>query len=231
MMRFYKSGTRTGFPFINYTLIALNIAIFLYILDSGTGINTIFREYGLIPSHIFTLQSYSLSERTLPFLSYLFLHGGWAHLLWNTLFLYIFGAKVENRMGHMKYLAFYLICGVIAGLFQVVTHLGSDIPTVGASGAISAVLAAFLTFFPRSKITLVPNIFSLKRRLMPAAAFILLWFIIQFLGVMDTVDTDGDTGGVAIWAHLGGFVAGIFLSRHFQQKLKVVPDNKPTYYH
>jgi membrane associated rhomboid family serine protease len=146
----------------------------------------------------------------------MFLHGGWLHLIGNVLFLYIFGGNVESRMGHVGYLAFYLICGFAAAAMQFLTNVSSAIPMVGASGAISGVLGAYITLFPRSKIlTLIPIFFFIQLIHIPAAVFIFIWFIIQFLSGVSSLGQTGDTGGVAFWAHIGGFVAGLILVRFF----------------
>ena len=210
-----KSGT---FPIVNLTLITINILVFLYEVSLGEGMHLFILEYGLIPAKVFTSADIGLSDRLFPFISSMFLHGGWLHIIGNALFLFIFGDNVEARMGHVRYLLFYIICGLAAALFQIVTNVGSVIPMVGASGAISGVLGAYITFFPKSKIlTLVPIFFFIQFIHIPAAIFIFVWFIIQFLSGVGTLGAAQDTGGVAFWAHIGGFVAGLILARFFQK--------------
>lgn len=204
-----------GIPFVNITLIAACILVFIYEYSLGTRLSAFIDVYGLIPANVFA-PGFTLGERIYPFFSSMFLHGGWLHLIGNVLFLYIFGGNVESRMGHVGYLAFYLICGFAAAAMQFLTNVNSAIPMVGASGAISGVLGAYITLFPRSKIlTLIPIFFFIQLIHIPAAVFIFIWFIIQFLSGVSSLGQTGDTGGVAFWAHIGGFVAGLILVRFF----------------
>jgi membrane associated rhomboid family serine protease len=148
------------------------------------------------------------------------------------LFLYIFGDNVEGRMGHLRYLVFYIVCGLIAALFQFITNVHSVIPMVGASGAISGVLGAYMTFYPRSRIlTLVPIFFFIQFIHIPAAVFIFVWFIIQFLSGLGTLSAPRETGGVAFWAHIGGFVAGLMLARFFDRRHYIREASMGRYFH
>lgn len=217
-----------GFPFVNFTLIIICALTFLYEVSLGRNMIVFIYEYGLIPADVFSSSpNTGFYDRSYPFFSSMFLHGGWLHLIGNMLFLYIFGDNVEGRMGHFKYLVFYIICGLAAAVFQFVTNINSDIPMVGASGAISGVLGAYITFYPRSKIlTLVPIFFFIQLIHIPAAVFIFIWFIIQFLSGVSTLGVPKETGGIAFWAHIGGFVAGLILARFFEKKryhLKTAP--------
>ena len=209
-----------GFPYINIAFIVLNVLIFLYEYSVGENMNPLIFRYGLIPANVFSsLPDTALTDRLYPFLTSMFLHGGWLHLIGNMLFLYIFGDNVEGRMGHIRYLVFYIACGLAAALFQFVTNIHSVIPMVGASGAISGVLGAYMIFYPGSKIlTLVPIFFFVQFIHIPAAIFIFVWFIIQFLSGLGTLNIPKETGGVAFWAHIGGFVAGLLLARHFDRR-------------
>ncbi len=209
-----------GFPFVNFTLIIICSLIFLYEVSLGNNMIVFIYEYGLIPADIFSSSPHGeFYERLYPFFSSMFLHGGWLHLIGNMLFLYIFGDNVEERMGHFRYLVFYITCGLAAAVFQFVTNINSVIPMVGASGAISGVLGAYITYFPRSKIlTLVPIFFFIQLIHIPAAVFIFIWFIIQFLSGVSTLGAPKETGGVAFWAHIGGFVAGLILARYFEKR-------------
>lgn len=206
-----------GFPFINITLIIISVSVFLYEASLGQNMIIFIYDYGLVPEKVISSASDSgIYDRLYPFLSSMFLHGGWLHLIGNMLFLYIFGDNVEGRMGHFKYLLFYIICGLAAAVFQFITNIHSEIPMVGASGAISGVLGAYIVFFPKSRIlTLVPIFFFIQLIHVPAAVFIFIWFIIQFLSGVSTLGAPAETGGVAFWAHIGGFVAGLILARHF----------------
>ena len=222
-----------GFPYVNAALITTNALIFLYSYLTANYTDLFIIRYGLIPANVFSsFEDASLADRVYPFFTSMFLHGGWLHLIGNMLFLYIFGDNVEGRMGHFRYLAFYIVCGLIAALFQFVTNIHSVIPMVGASGAISGVLGAYMTFYPRSRIlTLVPVFFFIQFIHIPAAVFIFIWFIIQFLSGLGTLSAPKETGGVAFWAHIGGFVAGLLLARFFDRKPYLREASTGGYYH
>jgi membrane associated rhomboid family serine protease len=152
----------------------------------------------------------------------MFMHAGIVHLGGNMIYLWIFGDNVEDRVGHFQYFIFYLVGGVIASLTHLLTNWGSDIPTVGASGAIAAVLGAYLVYFPYSQIaTWIPLGYFYRLTLLPAAVVLGFWFIYQlFEGVM--AFGGADVGGVAVWAHIGGFVAGMLMAK------LIVPAKKPS---
>jgi hypothetical protein len=229
-----RDTTRSpGFPYINTLLIIMNAVIFIYGYSMGEYVNAFIFRYGLIPANVFSSSpDIAFSDRVYPFLTSMFLHGGWLHLIGNMLFLYIFGDNVEGRMGHFRYLAFYIVCGLIAALFQFVTNVHSVIPMVGASGAISGVLGAYMTFYPRSKIlTLVPVFFFIQFIHIPAAVFIFVWFIIQFLSGLGTLGAPKESGGVAFWAHIGGFVAGLILARFFDRRPYIREAHMGRYFH
>jgi membrane associated rhomboid family serine protease len=189
-------------PVVNYAIIAVNVAVFLYEASLGRHIEKFIFTYGLVPSH------FSFSD----LLTSMFLHGGWGHLLGNMLFLYIFGDNVEDRLGHGRYLIFYLLCGIAAGAAQAVASPHADVPMVGASGAIAGVSGAYFLFFPTSRVlTLVPIFFFLQMVEIPAVFFLLVWFLWQLLSGVATLGQAGGMGGVAFFAHVGGFVAGMLL--------------------
>ncbi|NIP39586.1 MAG: rhomboid family intramembrane serine protease [Candidatus Dadabacteria bacterium] len=225
-----KSNT---FPVINITLIAANIFIFFFQLSLGDRVNELIYHYGLVPATLFSKSGLSFSDRFFPFISSMFLHGGWMHIIGNMLFLHVFGDNVEDRMGHSRYLMFYIFCGFIAAFFQIATNLGSQVPMVGASGAISGVLAAYLLFFPKAKIlTLVPIFIFIQFIHLPAIVYILFWFGIQLLSGIGALSIPGDGGGVAFWAHIGGFIGGLILAKSFQKKgYKLLSNIKTKYYH
>ena len=207
----------SAFPLVNLTLIALNIVIFIYEDSLGESVAGFIHTYGLIPAWVFSFSSdIGLTGRVLPFISSMFIHGDWVHIIGNMIFLYIFGSNVEIKMGHLKYLIFYILCGLAAALFHALTNLGSVIPMLGASGAISGVLGAYISYFPISQFrNPVPILFLKNIRHIPAAAIIFLWLVIQFLNGIETIDQSVNTGGVEFWAHIGGFVAGLILARFF----------------
>lgn len=183
----------------------MNLKSFLYI-------------YGVIPHRFFTsdFDPYllGLSELPPPYLTLftsMFLHGGWVHFISNMLFLWIFGDNVEDRMGHLRYLIFYLSCGVIAGVAHIYTNSESLLPTIGASGAIAGVLGAYFRLFPYSRIvTLIPYFLFWQIIEIPAVLFLGFWFLIQFLSGTLSLGLP-ISSGVAWWAHIGGFASGFLL--------------------
>jgi membrane associated rhomboid family serine protease len=199
-------------PFVNYGLILLNIAVFLYelSLSSEQAMNDFFLRYAVIPAHITSGQDYH------TLITSQFLHGGWLHLGGNMLYLWIFGDNVEGMLGHIKYLIFYLAAGVVAAFTQILFDPNSTVPSLGASGAIAGVLGAYLVMFPRAKVnTLIfVGIFFFMTRL-AAVIVIGFWAVLQFFdGVAEITNRTAqtaDTGGVAYWAHVGGFVAGLIV--------------------
>lgn len=194
-------------PFINLALIAVNGACFLYELSLGGGAEHLIRAFGLVPARFHGLSVSGL----LPLFTSMFLHSSWLHLLGNMLFLYIFGDNVEDRLGHLRYICFYLLSGAAAGVAQVYALPGSTFPMIGASGAIAGVTGAYFLFFPRARVlTLVPILFFFQIIEIPAVVFLLLWFVMQVLYGLATVSAAGHmVGGVAWWAHIGGFVFGM----------------------
>ncbi len=207
-----------SFPFINITLIVINVIVFFYEYSLGSGLNAFIYEYGLVPASLHSSEGAGFFDRIYPFFTSMFLHGGWLHLIGNMLYLYIFGDNVEDRMGHFKYLIFYLLGGLGGAVAQVIVSINSTIPMVGASGAISGVLGAYILFFPRARIlTLVPIFFFIQIIEIPALVFLFFWFFMQlFYGVASLTVTQ-TTGGVAFMAHVGGFIAGFLLAKFFQK--------------
>lgn len=208
-----------SFPLVNYILIAANVVVFFYELSLGQGLDAFFVKYGLVPSRYFeAVASHThLLSRYIPFFTSMFVHGGWLHIIGNMWFLFIFGDNVEDRLGHRNYLVFYLLCGLAAGGLQTYLSASSSVPTIGASGAISGVLGAYLIFFPRARIvTLIPIFFIFDIIDISAVLFIGFWFLIQFFSGVQSIG-HGLSGGIAWWAHVGGFVAGILLSPIFRR--------------
>ncbi len=189
-------------PFVTIALIAINVLIFLYqvSLDPFSR-NHLVMAYGLVPSRL----------DPAALLTSMFLHGGWLHILGNMWFLWIFGDNVEDILGHGRYLVFYLLCGVTAALVHVAFNPLSRVPTVGASGAIAGVMGAYVVKFPRSRIlTLVPIFVFFTTIEVPAILMLLYWFAIQFFSGIGSIGYSHlSEGGVAWFAHIGGFVAGI----------------------
>lgn len=196
-------------PVVNYLLIALNVAAFVLLWLAGPEQETLVYQLALIPASFTT--NLSVGDMVDVFTG-MFMHAGLAHLGGNMLYLWIFGDNVEDTMGHIKYLAFYLVGGVVASLAHILTNPNSQIPTVGASGAIAAVLGAYLVLFPHSRVaTLIPLGYFLRITMLPAALVLGLWFVLQlFSGVLSLGGPD--VGDVAFWAHIGGFVAGVVMA-------------------
>jgi membrane associated rhomboid family serine protease len=214
-----------SFPIVNTVLIVVNTLVFFYELSLGSYLPRFIEHYGLIPA------SFTSPERAdfriYPIFTFMFLHGGWLHIIGNMLYLYIFGDNVEDRIGHLKYLFFYLITGLISAFSQALANLHSTIPMIGASGAIAGVLGAYILYFPRSKIiTLLPIFFFIQIVEIPAAAFLLFWFVIQFFSGVASLAITQSGGGVAFWAHIGGFIAGLILAKPFAKKEDYYESNR-----
>ena len=201
-------------PFVTWALIALNVSMFFNEVLRGSAMEAFVREWGFIPARFFYLgETYpeAWAERWVPVLTSMFLHGGWAHLLGNMVYLWIFGDNVEDHLGHLRYLGLYFVGGVGAALAHAYAHPDSVIPTIGASGAISAVLGGFLILFPYARVqTLVPLLFIIVDIVeIPAVLYLGFWLLMQiFSGFLSSFIADG-AGGVAWWAHAGGFVVGM----------------------
>src|SRR6476659_5964463 len=190
-------------PVITISLIALNVLVFVYELSLGRAVDVFTLYYGLVPAAFSWVNVFTS----------MFLHGGFMHVAGNMLYLWIFGDNVEDRMGHGRFLVFYLLCGVAAALAQTVTAPESAIPMVGASGAIAGVMGAYFVLYPRSRIVaLIPIFFFFQVVEVPAIFFLGIWFLMQFVSGVGSIVSVGQntaTGGIAFWAHVAGFVAGI----------------------
>jgi hypothetical protein len=202
-------------PVVNLAIMTACTLMFLYELSLGARLTHFIAQYGLVPVRWARLEAagrLSFPQGWAPFLSSLFLHAGWMHLIGNMWVLHIFGDNVESYLGHARYALFYLACGVAAGLAQVLAGHASHLPVVGASGAIAGVMGAYLVLFPGARIlTLIPLFFIFPLLEIPAFVFLILWFLLQFLSGANSLLQRGDAGGVAWWAHAGGFVCGILL--------------------
>jgi len=203
-----------SFPFVNWLLIGANVFIFFMTLSLGAHAKNVVAIFGVVPkrflSHFGVLQ-------ILTIYTSMFLHGSWAHIFSNMLALYIFGDNVEDRMGSGRYLIFYLLSGTAAAALHIFFNQNATIPTIGASGAISGVLGAYLVLFPRARVmTLIMLIFIPWFIDIPAIFYIGAWFGSQLLnGMLTIVEGAQSFGGIAWWAHVGGFLAGILLVRLF----------------
>jgi membrane associated rhomboid family serine protease len=218
------------FPFVNYAIIGLNLLVFFGELGMGAGLERFFYRAAVVPvifagrDHVFEIRDLVASvldhELRARVLLSMFMHGGWAHLLGNMLYLWIFGDNVEDRCGHFKYLIFYLLCGYAATWAHIWAEPASRVPSIGASGAIAGVLGAYMTLYPRARVVaLVPIFIFIEIMQLPAIFFLGFWFLQQFvLGLVDLSGPRGAGGGVAWWAHIGGFLAGIVLIRLLQSR-------------
>jgi membrane associated rhomboid family serine protease len=196
------NSDRRTFPFVTYALIAINVLVFVLLeLPQGDNLEAFINRWGTIPSQIVS------GNGLITLITSMFLHGGWLHLGSNMLFLWIFGDNVEDAFGHGLYIIFYLVCGILASLAQVIVNTSSNIPGVGASGAIAGVLAAYIVLFGARPVRVLMQGMLTS---VPSYVMIGLWIVTQVLSGFGSLGQDG--GGVAYWAHIGGFVAGLLLT-------------------
>jgi membrane associated rhomboid family serine protease len=220
-----------SFPIVNTTLIVLTTVVFFFELSlSPSGLYRVIQSYGLVSSRLNFEIGLGTSVTVLSgisLLTHIFLHGGWLHFLSNVWILYIFGDNVEDRMGSVRYLVFYLCAGVFAGLIQVIFTQGSRVPAIGASGAIAGVLGAYFILFPKARVvTLILLLFIPWFVELPALIYLGFWFITQLFSGLASLNLaqGASMGGVAWWAHIGGFLFGMFTYRLF------TPAVHPAYY-
>jgi membrane associated rhomboid family serine protease len=207
---------RRNFPVITLLLILANVIVFIYqITLPAAAAEAFVRNWALTPSHIkLALEGhrYTPLQAFLPLFTCMFLHGGFLHIIGNMWFLWLFGDNVEDQFGPIGYLVFYIFCGLGSGVTQVAFSWGSKVPSLGASGAISGVLGAYIVFFPRAKIlTLIPLLILFFTVRIPAAVFIGIWFLMNFLSGVSSLGVL-NSGGVAWWAHVGGFLLGVLIA-------------------
>jgi membrane associated rhomboid family serine protease len=218
-------------PFVNYFIIGLNVLVFFFELSVGAQgrrvLDAFVYQFGVVPVHFeraLAGSSHYTFGTTIPTIfTSMFLHGGWLHIIGNMWFLWIFGDNIEDHLGHFKYLIFYLLCGFAAAVTHILFNLGSNEPTVGASGAIAGVMGAYVILYPRARVlTLVVLIVFFTFWWIPAWVFLGYWFVLQFLSGAATsiAETSRSTGGVAFWAHVGGFVTGVVLVKVFPQRTR-----------
>lgn len=200
---------RRGTPTITLFIIGLNVLAFLYEMALPLYVRDRFiTQYALVPDQL----------HPITFLTSMFLHGGWLHLLGNMWFLWVFGSHIEDAMGSSKFLIFYLLSGVASAAVQFAVNLGSPVPTIGASGAIAGVMGAFLILYPRVRVlTLIFVIIFITTVELPAALMLIYWFGIQLLSGLGSMSSLSQAQGIAWFAHVGGFLAGILLLKIFGQ--------------
>jgi len=205
-----------NYPIVNNTIIVINIIVYLIEMAQGAGFDRFIYTYGLVPARYSMPEIssfFSPEQQLFSFFSFMFLHGGFWHLLSNMWSLYIFGDNVEDRLGSFHYLFFYLLCGLTSGLVHMFLNLHINVPTIGASGAIAGVMGAYFVLYPNSKIlTLIPILFIPWFIEIPAFFFLGFWFVLQLL---NAAGSSGSAGGIAWWAHIGGFVVGVILLKIF----------------
>lgn len=219
-------------PYITVAIIALNVIAWIYVEGAGFSDPVFFNsicKLGLIPAELTGRTDAFRGVELAPgvpclfgghnwftLLTSMFLHGGWLHLLGNMWFLWVFGNNIEDSMGHIRFAIFYLLTGSIGGLVHIYSAPGSMVPTVGASGAVSGIMGAYLVLYPRVRVqTLFWIIIFIKIIAVPAWVVLIQWFVIQFLYWLTRSSTEG---GVAVWAHIGGFIAGLLLIKLFEDR-------------
>jgi hypothetical protein len=222
MIPFRDNIPSRSFPVITIFLVLINVLVFFYELSLGGALEPFIEQYGVTPAAVFAWPRSDLPflAVALPFLTSMFLHGGWLHLIGNMWYLWIFGDNVEDRLGHSTFLLFYLLSGLGAGIVHTVLNSETVVPSIGASGAIAGVLGAYVVSYPFARVlTLVPIFFFLQVIEIPALIVLGLWFIMQFFNGTAALATSAtNAGGVAWWAHVGGFVIGMLLIGMFPRK-------------
>jgi len=212
-------STRRATPYITYAIIAANVLVFFLELGQGSDaqLQSFFEKWSVIPQE-YVRHTDLPPHIPFPFwftlLSSMFLHGGWMHLIGNMLYLWIFGDNVEDQWGHVKFLVIYLICGVVASAAHIIFNQHSSLPSLGASGAISGILGAYIILFPKNRVRVL-----LGRGIVSLPAIVVLgfWIVLQFISQLGQIGSSAETAGVAYWAHIGGFLAGIFFALIFRQ--------------
>jgi len=226
MIPLKDDAPRLATPYMTWFLLALNVVAFLFELSLQPANRTeFFFQFGVVPDHITDALAgtggISKQAVIVPVLTSMFLHASWLHLLGNMMALWIFGDNIEGYLGHFRYLLFYLGCGVLAAAIHVLFNPSSSVPTVGASGAIAGVMGAYFLLFPSARVlTLVPLLVVFFTTWLPAWLVLGYWFVVQFLGGAATSLATGSksAGGIAFWAHVGGFIAGMAMIKLLPQR-------------
>jgi membrane associated rhomboid family serine protease len=218
MIPIHDTLRSSTYPVVTHALIGVNLAVFLFQMTLGPELERFVYFYGLVPARysVPRIAAYfSLGQQLFALLSFMFLHGGFWHLLGNMWSLYIFGDNVEDHLGPLRYLGFYLLCGLVSGLTHILLNLGSNVPTIGASGAIAGVMGAYFLLHPRARIlTLIPIFFIPYFIEIPAFFFLGVWLLLQFL---NAAGSQAGMTGIAWWAHIGGFIGGMLLVKVLDQ--------------
>jgi membrane associated rhomboid family serine protease len=212
----------SGLPIVTWLLIGINVVVFVYELTLGSSeLQSFFQTYGVVPAQILE------GQNLFSLLASMFIHGGWLHIIGNMLFLAVFGDNVEAVMGKVLYLIFYLAGGLAASALQIAVSPSSTVPNIGASGAVAAVLGAYALMFPGARVrVLLIFFFFVQITWIRALIFIGIWFVLQFLYGLASLGATAQSGGVAYWAHVGGFVPGVvagLILRRRAQKMGLEP--------
>ncbi|MCB0833444.1 MAG: rhomboid family intramembrane serine protease [Bacteroidetes bacterium] len=210
-----------SYPVVTVTIIVLNAFVWIFELLLGPDLAVFIAHFGIVPAKYFWLadnQPFAVVDRFLPFLTSMFLHGGWMHVIFNMWYLWIFGDNIEDRLGHARFVLFYLAAGIGAGIFHLLINSDSAVPTIGASGAIAGVMGAYFVLFPHSRVlTFIPIFFFFQIVEIPAVFFLGFWIFIQFFqGGVSLLSAN--SGGVAWWAHFGGFAIGALIALFFRKR-------------
>ena len=211
------NSTERTVPVVTYALIALNVLFFFVELSGG---DPFIQRWSVVPSRLMA----NPGGDFITVFTSMFMHAGWLHLGGNMLYLWIFGDNVEDRFGHAKFALFYFICGIAATIAQLAFNVGSNIPNLGASGAIAGVLGAYLILFPRGQVRVIMGRGVVP---MPALVVIGLWIVLQFISGVGSITHSAETGGVAYMAHIGGFIAGLVLTFLFGGRRVEAPALRP----
>ena len=221
MIPLYDELPTQKFPFMTVSLIIANVLVFLYEIFLGTHVRNLIGYAGLTPyeiTHFTGTASFVLRPVFLTLITSMFLHGGFSHIFGNMLYLWIFGNNVEDVMGPVRFFVFYILCGLFAAFAQILSSPSSHMPMIGASGAISGVLAAYFVLFPHAKVyTLFWFIIIVRIIAIPAAFYLGFWFLLQLISGISSLGASSG-GGVAFFAHVGGFLAGFFLVNIFKEE-------------
>jgi membrane associated rhomboid family serine protease len=226
------NAPRNSFPAITLGLIAINVVVFLYqVTLNPYSLQNFVMQNGVVPIRVtaFLDGRVPIDAALAPFFTSMFLHGGWLHLTGNMWFLWIFGDNVEDAFGSFAYLIFYITCGITASVMQFAISPLSRVPTIGASGAIAGVMGAYLFLYPRARVlTLVPFFIFFTIEI-PASVMLVYWFVIQFFSGVASLGMSHTTGGVAFWAHVGGFIMGMLLTGFFRRPARATSQHYYPY--
>lgn len=233
MIPFNDNVRHQTFWFSTFALIAINTAVFIYELSLGPSINRFIVTFGLVPARYTSAHDVIIITGLAAFLvqvfTSMFIHAGWLHLIGNMLFLFVFGRSIEDRFGHSQFLLLYLLSGFGAAVIDILFNMGSRVPTIGASGAIAGILGAYLVSFPKARITILIPLFIIFWTIrIPALLVLVYWFVIQFIAGYQMLAIEAATkGGVAWWAHVGGFILGMLVALAMPKRQRRIAPSWP----